>query len=608
MFLIVDETSIYRFNGSKVIIGRSKECDLTVEDARVSLTQCRLTRESDGSWRVENVGENQIFLNRSSLIANKPSRIGPTDHLRIGSHEIELRDIERGGAVARALRTKLFSLQLELHSKVLDVVRNSAGALGERDHRKRIETELDRMLNELELGSELEVHMATQAAQEIISDHVQGFGIKAGVQLRPDDVQRNLNRFAAMIPRVMNLIKFDESESSAQKIERVAVLLPWGIKSKNVIQPWERRELAIGLIREQLLDVIFGLGPLEDLMTAPDTNDIMVLPDGHIFIERNGQMQDTGRRMLSPEVSRNIVERIVAREGRRIDQTSPMVDARMNDGSRLNAIVEPVAVSGPTLTIRKFSSKKLKIDDLVDKGSLTLTAATFLRAAVLARKNIVLAGGTGSGKTTLLNALASFIPATERIVTVEDTAEIQLAQTHVVTLQARPPNLEGLHGIPIRQLVRNTLRMRPDRIIVGECRGGETLDMLQAMNTGHDGSLTTIHANSPEDAIRRLEVMAMEAEGINLPSRVLREQIASAVDVLIHVARFPNGTRRVSSICEVVGLDEETGNVIVEEVYMIRRHKKKGRLPETKLAFTGYVPSFIDDLLRTGIATIEKLF
>ena len=212
------------------------------------------------AWCVENVGENQIFLNRSSLIANRPSRIGPSDHLRISSREIELRDAERGGAVSRALRTKLFSLQLELRSKVLDVVRNTAGAHGERDNRKRIEAELDRMLNELELGPELEVHMATQAAQEIISEHdLQGFGIKAGVQLRPDDVQRNLNRFASMIPRVLNLIKFDESESPAQKIERVAVLLPWGMKSKNVIQPWERRELAVGLIREQLLDVIFGL-------------------------------------------------------------------------------------------------------------------------------------------------------------------------------------------------------------------------------------------------------------------------------------------------------------------------------------------------------------
>jgi Flp pilus assembly CpaF family ATPase len=608
MFLIVDDTSIHRFNGSKLLIGRGKECDLRLDDVRISPAQCRLTRESDGTWQVENIGESQIFLNRVSVAAQQSSRIGSSDRLNIADYDIELRDAERGGAVARALRAKLFSLQVELHATVLDIVRNSAGALGERDHRKRIEAELDRLLNELELGSELEIHLATQAAQEIMSDYVQGFGVKPDTQLRRDDAQRNISRFAAMIPNLLRLIKFDESETPTQKSERVAVLLPWGIKTKNVIQSWERRELAIGLIREQLLDVIFGLGPLEDLMTAPETNDIMVLPAGHIFIERNGQIQDTGRRMLSPEVSRNIVERIVAREGRRIDQTSPMVDARMSDGSRLNAIVEPVAVNGPALTIRRFAAKHWTINDLVAKGSLSQTAATFLRACVLARKNIVLAGGTGSGKTTLLNALASFIPSTERIVTVEDTAEMKLAQTHVITLQARPPNLEGQYGIAIRQLVKNTLRMRPDRILVGECRGGETLDMLQAMNTGHDGSLTTIHANSPADGIRRLEVMAMEAEGIDLPSRVLRELISSAIDVVIHIARFPNGSRRVSSICEVVGLDEETGTVIVEEVYRIRKHKKQGRLTETKLAFTGYVPTFIDDLLRTGIATIDTLF
>jgi len=608
MFLVVNDNAIHRFNGSKVLIGRAKECDLTLDDTLVEPTQCRLTREPDGTWRLENMGEVQIFLNRAPVAARKPTRISSSDQLRIGDHEIELRDLERGGAVARALRTKLFSLQLELHSRLLDIIRNSPAALGERDHRTRIEGELDRLLNELELGNELEMHLATQAAQEIISDHVQGFGIRPGAQLRSDHARKNISRFANIIPRVLSLIRYDESETAAQRAERVAILLPWGIKSKNVIQPWERRELAVGLVREQLLDIIFGLGPLEDLMTAADANDIMVLPSGHIFIERQGQMQDTGRKMLSPEVSRNIVERIVAREGRRIDQTSPMVDARMSDGSRLNAIVEPVAVSGPTLTIRKFSTKKLTIKDLVEKGSLTQTAAVFLRACILGRKNVVLAGGTGSGKTTLLNALASFIPGTERIVTVEDTAEIQLSQTHVVTLQSRPPNLEGQHGITIRHLVRNALRMRPDRIIVGECRGGETLDMLQAMNTGHDGSLTTIHANSPADGIRRLEVMSMEAEGIDLPSRVLREQIASAIDVLIQVSRFPNGARRVASICEVVGLDEEDGNVIIEEIYQIRRHKKKGRLPETKLAFTGYVPTFVDELLRTGVATIETLF
>ena len=608
MFLIVDDTSIHRFNGSKVLIGAARDCDLRLENGRASNARCCLVRDQDGTWRVENMGQSQVFLNSMPLADQRSSKIGPADRLSVGDYDIELREAERGGAVARALRAKLFSLQLELHATVLDIVRNNAGALAERDQRKRIETELDRLLNELELGNELEIHLATQAAQEIISDYVQGFGIKPGTNLRHGDARKNISRFAKLIPELLKAIKFDESESPAQKAERVAVLLPWGIKTRNVIQPWERHELAIGLIREQLLDVIFGLGPLEDLMAAPDTNDIMVLPGGQIFIERNGQMQDTGRRKLSPEVSRNIVERIVAREGSRIDQTSPMVDARMNDGSRLNAIVEPVAVNGPALTIRKFSTHRLSINDLVAKGSLTQTAATFLRACVLARKNIVLAGGTGSGKTTLLNALASFIPPTERIVTVEDTAEIQLTQAHVVTLQARPPNLEGMHGIPIRQLVRNTLRMRPDRILVGECRGGETLDMLQAMNTGHDGSLTTIHANSPADGIRRLEVMAMEAEGIDLPSRVLRELISSSVDVVIHVARFPNGSRRVSAICEVVGLDEESGAIIVEEVYRIRKHKKQGRLTETKLGFTGYVPTFIDDLLRTGVATIDALF
>ncbi len=608
MFLIVDNNSIHRFNGSKVMIGAAKDCDLRLENGRAVNAQCCLTRDADGTWRVENLGQAQVLLNSMPITDQRSAKMGPADRLSIGGYDIELREAERGGAVARALRAKLFSLQVELHATVLDIIRNNAGALAERDHRKRIETELDRLLNELELGSELEIHLASQAAQEILSDYVQGFGIKPGTNLRQGDAQKNISRFARMIPELLKAIKFDESESAAQKAERVAVLLPWGIKTRNVIQPWERRELAVGLVREQLLDVIFGLGPLEDLMTASDTNDIMVLPGGHIFIERNGQMQDTGRRMLSPEVSRNIVERIVAREGRRIDQTSPMVDARMTDGSRLNAIVEPVAVNGPALTIRKFSTHRLSINDLVAKGSLTQTAATFLRACVLARKNIVLAGGTGSGKTTLLNALASFIPPTERIVTVEDTAEIQLAQTHVITLQARPPNLEGLHGIPIRQLVRNTLRMRPDRILVGECRGGETLDMLQAMNTGHDGSLTTIHANSPADGIRRLEVMAMEAEGIDLPSRVLRELISSAVDVVIQVTRFPSGARRVSAICEVVGLDEESGAIIVEEVYRIRKHKKQGRLTETKLGFTGYVPTFIDDLLRTGVATIDALF
>jgi len=241
MFLIVNDTSIHRFGGSKVVIGSAQGSDLTIDDPSVSPSQCRLTRDPDGSWRIENIGESQIFVNRAALAPKKPARFGPSDQLRIGNHNLELRDVERGGAVARALRTKLFTLQLELHATVLDIVRNSAGALGERDHRKRIEAELDRLLNDLELGTELEVHLATQAAQEIISDHVQGFGLKPGAQLRDGQSQKNISRFATMIPRVLSLIKFDDSETPFQKAERISILLPWGIKSKNVIQPWERR-------------------------------------------------------------------------------------------------------------------------------------------------------------------------------------------------------------------------------------------------------------------------------------------------------------------------------------------------------------------------------
>jgi Flp pilus assembly CpaF family ATPase len=609
MFIIVNDEKIHRFNETQVTVGRSRSCDLTLDGLKVALRHCRLTRDQSGVWWVTRLDREPLLLNRNLILSNRPARVGASDELSIGEFTIQIRDSDRGAVVARALRMKLFSLQAELHQAVLDTIRNNTAGLTDQMYRQRIEAELDRQLKVLQLGTELEVHLAAQALRSIISDQVQGFAHRQSVRMRENGTRSYVERCAPLIPQLLKLIKFDPSETAPQRAERVAVLLPWALNSrKGVIQPWDRRELAVGLIREQLIDIIFGLGPLEDLMVAPDINDVMVLPSGHIFIERDGHMQDSGRKMLSAEVSRRIIERIVASEGRRIDQSSPMVNARIADGSRLNAIIEPVAVSGPTLTIRRFSSKRLSMENLIEKGSLTETAATFLRACVLARKNIVLAGGTGSGKTTLLNALSAYIPASERIVTVEDTAEIQLSQTHVVTLQAKPANLEGRNEVSIRDLVRNTLRMRPDRIIVGECRGGEALDMLQAMNTGHDGSLTTIHANSPPDAVRRLEVMSMEAEKVNLPSRALREQIASAVHVLIQISRLPRGARRVTSVCEVVGIDDEDGTIIIEEIFRLRRHKKKGALSQTKLAFTGYVPSFIDELIQTNVVTIEGLF
>jgi pilus assembly protein CpaF len=333
----------------------------------------------------------------------------------------------------------------------------------------------------------------------------------------------------------------------------------------------------------------------------------MVLPSGKIFVEQSGRMQDSGRMMFSAKIANQVVEKIVAAENREINQSKPMVDARLADGSRLNAIIEPLSISGPALTIRRFPTKRMRLEDLTELGSLTRGVEQFLIHAVAARKSMVISGGTGSGKTTLLNALSEFIPANERVITIEDTAEINLVQPHVINLQSRPPNRSGTGEVTIFDLVRNSLRMRPDRIIVGECRGDEALDMLQAMNTGHEGSMTTIHANSPEDALRRLEVLAMGAKGVDLPLRAIRTQVASAVDVVVQIGRHISGTRKILSVCEVVGLDEDGDRLIIEEVFGYRTGKYREGLSTEGLFFTGYVPTFFDSLLRAG-ATVECFY
>lgn len=524
------------------------------------------------------------------------------------SQQSTSRNSRNSGAVASALRKKLHELEADIHFRLLDTLRIGGTAPTDDAQRKQTIATLDKLLDSVHLAADLEEYVAIEALRELLLDQVHGYGQASAGDRARRGTRENVVRFASLEKQLLDLLGVSPSSPQTENAGRVERGLDIIVRENPaLLGAGDRRTLSLGLVREHLLDVIFGFGPLEDLMSADDVNDIMVIPSGDIFIERRGVIMDSGRKMLSPDVSRRIVERIIAREGRRIDQSSPMVDARVQDGSRLNAIIEPVATRGPALTLRKFQKKRFTVDDLIARNSLTRQAAELLKACVLSRKNIVLSGGTGSGKTTLLNVLASFIPNGERIVTVEDTAEIQLAQRHVVTLQAKPPNLEGKGAITIRHLVRNTLRMRPDRIIVGECRGGEALDMLQAMNTGHDGSLTTLHANTPWDALRRLEVMSMEAEGIELPSRALREQIGSAVDVIIQVCRFSDGMRRVTSICEVVGIDDDDNQVILEEIFSIRRRRDESRSAGT-LEFTGFVPSFLDQLLDTGRVTLDTLF
>ena len=368
----------------------------------------------------------------------------------------------------------------------------------------------------------------------------------------------------------------------------------------------ERREIV-----HQITDDILGYGPLEPFLRDDSVTEVMVNAFDRIYIERGGKIERTRATFVDNAHLLRIIDKIVSQVGRRVDEASPMVDARLPDGSRVNAIIPPLALRGPTLTIRKFSRDPYTMDDLINFGSITPKAAQFLAACVKGKLNVLISGGTGSGKTTTLNAVSAFIPGDERIVTIEDAAELQLQQEHVITLESRPPNIEGSGEVRIRELVRNALRMRPDRIIVGEVRGPETLDMLQAMNTGHEGSLTTIHANSPRDALSRLETLVMTA-GVELPHRAIREQISSAFDVLVQISRLVDGSRRLTHVTEVLRMESDV--ITMQELFLARppdeeqaaaSHATKLLLP---LACTGLKPHFLEKMAANGVVLPPTFF
>ncbi|KAF5035936.1 Type II/IV secretion system protein [anaerobic digester metagenome] len=359
-------------------------------------------------------------------------------------------------------------------------------------------------------------------------------------------------------------------------------------------------------LHDQIMDEIFGYGPITKLLDDPTITEVMVNGPYQVYVEKSGKIHPVDVKFRDDRHVFHTIDKIIAPLGRRVDESSPMVDGRLPDGSRVNVIIPPLAITGPTITIRKFAASPYTLDDLITFGTVSLEMASFFRSSVRGRMNIIVSGGTGSGKTTLLNVLSSFIPHDERIVTIEDAAELQLQQDHVISLESRPANIEGKGKITIRDLVVNTLRMRPDRIIVGEVRSAETLDMLQAMNTGHDGSITTIHANTPRDSLARMETM-IHMSGVELPSRAIREQIASAINLIIQVSRFPDGSRKISKVSEITGMEGET--ITMQDIFIYQQdgYDLKGRVVGRHVS-TGVVPTYLERLKTYGENLLPSLF
>ncbi len=397
---------------------------------------------------------------------------------------------------------------------------------------------------------------------------------------------------------------YDRQMSDAELKLRVMEMLEWALDQEESV-PLSRAD-RLQLLQE-IADDVLGYGPIDPYLSDPEVTEVMVNGPHAVWVERGGKSYRTDTRFVDSTHLERIIEKIVGQVGRRIDESTPMVDARLPDGSRVNAVIHPLAIGGPFLTIRKFSVDPFTSDDLVAMGSISEQVAGFVRRCVQGRLNVIVSGSTGSGKTTLLNVLSSYIPDSDRIITVEDAAELRLNQMHVLTLEARPPNLEGKGQVTIRDLVRNTLRMRPDRIIVGEIRDGSALDMLQAMNTGHDGSLTTVHSNSPRDTLARIETMVLMA-GMDLPVRAIREQVASAIDLIVHLHRMRDGSRRVTHVTEVVGME---GDIITMQDLFLFDYgmglDEDGRYLG-RLKATGIRPAFSDHLDNQGISMPPDLF
>ena len=548
-----NQESILSFEKSEILIGKSKKCDLQLKGWFIAERHCSIKKLS-GGYIVEdlNRGVNGTVVNNRKIDFYGPINL-QEDHIIVGGYTIQLLDddVEKSDI-------KVVNLE-SIDHQVLDNLKDFC------DDETTYSTQITNIPYNSKTYKNLEVEWIQILREKLVKQ----------MDLRRKDIN-------AMTPEEL---KQETLTSLDQVLFEIDGDLP--------------QILNIERLKQKIINEAIGLGPLEELLSNPQVTEIMVNAKDEIFIEQSGKIVKSDLEFTSNKAILDVIERIVTPLGRRIDESSPMVDARLKDGSRVNAIIPPLAIKGPTITIRKFPEKRILIEDLVNFLSLDEDMAVFLKLCVASKKNIIISGGTGSGKTTLLNVLASFIPNGERVITIEDAAELKLDHDHLISLEARPGNNEGKGLVNIRDLVKNSLRMRPDRIVIGECRGAEALDMLQAMNTGHEGSLSTLHANTPRDAIARLETMIMMA-GMDLPLNAIREQIASAVDIIIQQSRFSCGSRKITYITEVTGI--ESGKIQLQDIYKFEKTGLDIETQKTRGYFsaTGLIPTFLQELKESG--------
>lgn len=601
--------------GTRIRIGRDSSNDLVLHSPYIALEAAVLLRRPD-AWELVVLGMNGLKAGAEHLPAGAKKEITTSTTLEIFPYTLTL-DLPSKQELTEAAERERLDVQMSetvaaIHRELLERMDLRRGADAAQCNDDAYQLTLERHLESIARN-----HPQLSKPASPLVAHLAGYTIRNQMlashpnQQKTEDPQpwsrmvtavpereAELEKTCAYLAKALELEQTDSDPTKRTEAIEVGFWNAWSQLASQVHVDF-KDYLALRAIKKDIKDIVFGLGPLEDLLRIPSISEIMVVDRERIYVESQGTIENSGRRFISDEVVESIMQRIVGRVGRRIDKSQPLVDARLQDGSRVNAVIAPLAVSGPTLTIRKFPDRKILIHDLVTLGALSSVVCDFLRAIVLSRRNVVVSGGTGSGKTTLLNCLSDFIPDRERIVTVEDTAELQLAKQHVVRLETKEANVEGAGAYTIRDLVRNALRMRPDRIVVGECRGAEALDMLQAMNTGHDGSLTTIHANNAHDVSLRLEVLVQMAA--DLPVASIRSQIASAVDIIIQLQRCRDGRRVVSQVTECAGVNRITGELEMRDLYVFDPTSQT-------LQATGQLPTFIAELLETGLLDLESFY